>query len=130
MRMVSTDKAAKPVGPYAQAVVAGEWVFVSGLPPLDPRTGEILTDDVGEQMHQCMKNLSAILSEAGCTTGDLAKVMIYLLDMKDYAVVNQVYESYLPEGWRPARTAPQIGRLPKPKAKVGIDAIAMTPHLQ
>ncbi|MCL6454857.1 MAG: Rid family detoxifying hydrolase [Alicyclobacillus sp.] len=130
VQVISSNKSATPVGAYSQAVVANGFVFVSGLPPLDPATGQVVSDDVAEQTHRCMQSLQGILEDAGCSLNDLVKVVLYLTDMETFSTANAVYQSYFPSGYLPARTTPQIGRLPKPGAKVGVDAIAVLPNPQ
>lgn len=120
---VSTNHAPAAIGPYSQAVDLGDLVFISGQIPLDPTTMEFVSDDVSEQTHQVMKNLGAILQEAGLSYKNIAKASIFLDSMDDFARVNEIYASYLSEPY-PARAAVEVSKLPK-GAKVEIEAIAV-----
>ncbi|MFC7061704.1 RidA family protein [Halobacillus seohaensis] len=120
---IATDKAPAAIGPYSQAADVGNLIFISGQIPLDPNTMEFVSDDVKEQTHQVMKNLGAILQETGLTYKNIAKASIFLDSMEDFAVVNEIYSSYLSEPY-PARAAVEVGKLPK-GAKVEIEAIAV-----
>ncbi|TGB03842.1 RidA family protein [Halobacillus salinus] len=120
---VSTDDAPAAIGPYSQAVDLGNLVFVSGQIPLDPTTMQFVSDDVEEQTHQVMKNLGAILQEAGLSYQNIVKASIFLDSMEDFAKVNDIYASYLSEPY-PARAAVEVSKLPK-GAKVEVEAIAV-----
>ncbi|RWZ58080.1 RidA family protein [Halobacillus fulvus] len=121
---LSTTKAPAAIGPYSQATEVGNLLFISGQIPLDPETMEFVSENVVEQAHQVMKNIGAILEEAGLTYRNIAKASIFLASMDDFAKVNEVYASYLNEPY-PARAAVEVSKLPK-GAKVEIEAIAVT----
>ena len=118
----STKEAPEAIGPYSQAVEVGDLVFISGQIPLDPKSMEIVSEDVADQTHQVMKNLEAILKEANLQFKDVAKMTILLNSMDDFATVNEIYASYLEEPY-PARADFEVSRLPK-DVKVEIEAIA------
>jgi 2-iminobutanoate/2-iminopropanoate deaminase len=118
----STDQAPAAIGPYSQAVEVGDLVFISGQIPLDPKTMEMVSADVSEQTKQVMKNLGAILKEAGLDYKNLVKTTILLDSMNDFATVNEIYASFLDEPY-PARAAFEVSALPK-GAKVEIEAVA------
>ncbi len=123
---VSTQNAPAAIGPYVQAKVAegSRLVFCSGQIPLDPTTGGFVGQgDVVAQTHQVMKNLSAVLEAAGVGWAHVVKTTIYLVDMADFAAVNEVYASYLAKE-PPARATVQVAALPK-AARVEIDAVAV-----
>ncbi|MFC7322703.1 RidA family protein [Halobacillus campisalis] len=120
---LATDQAPAAIGPYSQAADVGNLIFISGQIPLNPETMEFVSEKVEEQAHQVMKNLGAILEEAGLTYKNIAKANIYLDSMDDFAIVNEVYASYLSEPY-PARAAVEVSKLPK-GAKVEIEAIAV-----
>lgn len=120
--IVSTDKAPKAIGPYSQAVIAGEMVFTSGQLGMDPETME-LGATVQEQAHQACKNLIAILEEAGSCIENVVKTTVFLDDINDFVAVNEIYAQYFKEPF-PARSAIEIAKLPK-AAKVEIEAIAL-----
>ncbi|MFD2924668.1 RidA family protein [Halobacillus naozhouensis] len=120
---ISTDKAPAAIGPYSQAVDVGDHIFISGQIPLDPTTQSFVSEHVEDQAKQVMKNIGAILNEAGLSYKHIAKANIYLDNIDDFAVVNEVYASYLSEPY-PARAAVEVGKLPK-GAKVEIEAIAV-----
>ncbi|WP_079525947.1 RidA family protein [Halobacillus hunanensis] len=120
---ISTDHAPAAIGPYSQAVDVGNLIFISGQIPLDPVTQSFASEHVKEQTEQVMENIGAILKEAGLTYKHIAKANIYLDNIDDFAVVNEVYASYLSEPY-PARAAVEVGKLPK-GAKVEIEAIAV-----
>ncbi|WP_163528754.1 RidA family protein [Halobacillus ihumii] len=120
---ISTDQAPAAIGPYSQAVDVGNLIFISGQIPLNPATQLFVSEHVKEQTEQVMKNIGAILKEAGLTYKHIAKANIYLENIDDFAVVNEVYASYLSEPY-PARAAVEVGKLPK-GAKVEIEAIAV-----
>jgi len=111
-RIIRTDKAAQPVGPYNQAVKVGNMLYVSGQIPLDPVSGQIIKGDVQEQTRMVMQNLGAILAEAGMDFGHVIKCSIFITDMKDFPKVNEVYAAYF-EKDPPARETVQVGALPK-----------------
>lgn len=121
--IISTDKAPGAIGPYSQAVKAGGMVFCSGQIPLDPVTGEFVSDDISEQTEQVLKNLGEVLAAAGTSFGNVVKTTIFLADMNDFALVNQVYGRYFSDN-KPARATVQAARLPR-DAKVEIDCIAL-----
>ncbi|QAS52015.1 RidA family protein [Halobacillus litoralis] len=121
-KSVSTDQAPSAIGPYSQATDLGNLIFISGQIPLNAETMEFVSDDVKEQTAQVMKNIGAILKEAGLTYQNLVKMNIYLDSMDNFAIVNEVYASYLNEPY-PARAAVEVSKLPK-GAKVEIEAIA------
>ncbi|UOR13812.1 RidA family protein [Halobacillus amylolyticus] len=123
LKPIATDQAPAAIGPYSQAVDVGDLIFISGQIPLDPATQSFVSENVKEQAELVMKNIGAILEKAGLTYKHLAKANIYLDNIDDFAVVNEVYASFLSEPF-PARAAVEVGKLPK-GAKVEIEAIAV-----
>lgn len=128
MKPIRTDRASRPVGPYSQAVVANGFVFVSGIPPLDPDTGEVVAGDIRVQTRRCMDNLKTVIEASGCAMTDVVKMMVYLTDMADYQAMNEVYRTYFDPDALPARTAPQVVCLPKAGARLAVDAIVAIPN--
>lgn len=122
VKAISTNNAPEAIGPYSQAIDLGQIVFVSGQIPLNPSTMEIVSDDVTEQTTQVMKNVGAILEEAGLNYAHIAKANIYLSSMEDFQTVNEIYASFLQEPY-PARAAIEVSRLPK-DVKVEVEVIA------
>lgn len=127
-KVINTDQAPAPVGPYNQAIAAaGQMVFVAGQIAIDPRLGDIVyTDDVKKQTEQVMANLEAILQASGASFDNVVKTTVFLADMNDFAAVNAVYAKYFPEDTAPARACVQVSRLPK-DVLVEIDCIAVIP---
>jgi 2-iminobutanoate/2-iminopropanoate deaminase len=125
-KVINTDNAPAPVGPYNQAIAAsGQFVFVAGQIAIDPRLGDVVyTDDVKKQTEQVLANLEAILTASGATFQDVVKTTVFLADMNDFAAMNAVYAKYFPEDTAPARACVQVSRLPK-DVLVEIDAIAV-----
>ncbi len=125
-KVIRTDLAPAPVGPYNQAIAAsGQMVFVAGQIALDPSTGKIVGDqDVVKQTEQVMANLKAILTAAGAKFQDVVKTTVFLADMNDFAAMNAVYAQYFDEATAPARACVQVSRLPK-DVLVEIDCIAV-----
>ena len=119
---VSSPDAPKAIGPYSQAVRAGQLLFVSGQVPLDPATGQIVAGDIAAQTRRVFDNLGAVLKAGGRTFADVVRTTVFLADMNDFATVNDVYGTYFSEPY-PARATVQVARLPK-DARVEIDLIA------
>lgn len=122
---INTPNAPKAIGPYSQAVSFDKILFISGQIPADPQTGEIVSGGVAEETHQVMKNLKAILEEAGTHFSHAVKTSIFLKNMDDFSVVNEIYASYFEEGNYPARETVQVAKLPK---DVNVE-ISMIAHL-
>jgi 2-iminobutanoate/2-iminopropanoate deaminase len=122
-KIVQTEEAPAPVGPYSQAVQAGGWLFVSGQIALDPLTGELVNENAAAQAARVLENIGAILRAAGMDYADVAKTTIFLTDLRDFAAVNEVYARYFSER-PPARSTVQVSALPK-GARVEIEAIAV-----
>jgi len=123
METVSTDKAPGAIGPYSQAIKANGMVFCSGQIPIDPATGNFVSDVVAEQTEQVLKNLGEVLGAAGASLDHVVKTTVFLADMGDFAEMNEVYARYFSEN-KPARATVQAARLPR-DAKVEIDCIAV-----
>jgi 2-iminobutanoate/2-iminopropanoate deaminase len=121
-RAVTTDLAPAALGPYSQAVIAGGFVFCSGTAGIDPVTGEI-ADGIEAQTEQALRNLAAILDEAGSSLRDVVKTTIFYADVDDFAVLNAVYARHMPDP-PPARSAPANVTLPR-GLLVSIEAIAV-----
>ena len=119
---VASEAAPEAIGPYSQAIRAGSLLFVSGQIPLDPATGRLVDGDIAAQTHRVFANLRAILEAAGATLDHVVRATVYLADMEDFAVVNEVYGGYFTNP-APARATVQAARLPK-DARVEIDVIA------
>jgi 2-iminobutanoate/2-iminopropanoate deaminase len=119
---VSSPDAPKAIGPYSQAIRAGHLLFASGQIPLDPASGSLVDGDAAAQTRRVMENLKAVLDSAGLSFASVVRTTIYLIDMNDFASVNEVYGSYFKEPY-PARATMQVARLPK-DARVEIDAVA------
>jgi len=125
-QVVLTEKAAAPIGPYSQAIkTAGTMVFTSGQIPLDAR-GTMVAGGITEQTHAVFANLKAILEKAGCGFDHVVKTTVFLLDMGEFAAMNEIYKSYFSGPVPPARSTIQVARLPK-DARVEIEAIAVIP---
>lgn len=119
---IHTPKAPAAIGPYSQAIQAGNMVFVSGQIPVDPATGEFAGNDITTQTHQSLSNVKAILEEGGFSLSDVVKTTVLLADMGDFAAMNAVYAQFFSEPF-PARAAFAVKQLPK-GALVEIEAIA------
>jgi 2-iminobutanoate/2-iminopropanoate deaminase len=125
-KVIRTDSAPAPVGPYNQAIVAsGEMIFVAGQIPLDPQTGEIVGgEDIAKQTKQVMTNIEAILTAAGVGWQNVVKTSVFLSDLQNFASMNQVYAQYFDEATAPARACVEVARLPK-DVLVEIECIAV-----
>jgi 2-iminobutanoate/2-iminopropanoate deaminase len=119
---VSSPEAPKAIGPYSQAVRAGQLLFVSGQVPLDPATGQIVAGDIETQTRRVFDNLAAVLKAGGRSFADVVRTTVFLADMNDFTAVNDVYGTYFSAPY-PARATVQVARLPK-DARVEIDLIA------
>ncbi len=117
-----TSNAPAAVGPYSQAVKSGNILFVSGQMPVDPATGEIVAGDPAVKTTQCMKNVLAILEQAGLTADNIIKATIFLTDMNDFGQVNDAYADFFKDNF-PARSCVEVSRLPK-DVTVEIEVVA------
>jgi len=122
MEKIETVKAPAAIGPYSQAVRAGDYLFCSGQIPLLPDSGEMVSGGIAEQTHQVLANLGQVLAAAGVDFSSVVKTTIYLADLESFAVVNEIYAEYY-AGIAPARATLQVAALPK-GALVEIDAVA------
>jgi 2-iminobutanoate/2-iminopropanoate deaminase len=120
--IVLTDRGPKPIGPYSQAIKSNGFVFVSGQIALDPKTGEFSAPDIKLQTEKVFENLKGILEASGASLSHVVKATVYLKDMNDFAVMNEVYARFFTAA-PPARSTVQVARLPK-DALVEIDVIA------
>ncbi len=123
VRIVHTENAPAAIGPYSQAVVAGNFLFTAGQIAIDPATGQIVQGDVTAQTERVMRNLAAVLETAGATWSDVVKTTVYLQDMADFPRVNDVYGRVIGDA-RPARSTVQVAGLPR-GVLVEIDAVAI-----
>jgi 2-iminobutanoate/2-iminopropanoate deaminase len=110
-QLIATPDAPAAIGPYSQAVHFGDLVFVSGQLGLDPKTGKLVPDGIKAETHQAMKNLAAILAASGLTLDDALQVTIYVVDLNDFAAVNEIYGTYFKVP--PTRVTVQVARLPR-----------------
>jgi 2-iminobutanoate/2-iminopropanoate deaminase len=122
LQAISTDKAPAAIGPYSQAVKFGNMLFCSGQIPLDPASGEMSSGDINEQTERVMLNIAAVLSASGAEFDDVIKTTIYLVDMGDFAAVNEVYGKYF-STHKPARSTVAVKSLPR-GVMVEIEVIA------
>ena len=122
-QVIHTDNAPKAIGPYSQAVKAGNMLFVSGQVPFVPETMEIVEGDVKAQTAQSLKNVQAILAEAGVDFSHVVKSTVFIKDMNEFAQINEVYAEFFGEN-KPARACVEVARLPK-DVKVEIEVIAI-----
>ena len=121
--VIHTNDAPAAIGPYSQAIKAGNLLFVSGQVPFVPATGEIVEGDVKAQTAQSLKNLQAILKEAGADFSNVVKTTVFIKDMNEFAQVNEVYAEYFGDN-KPARACVEVARLPR-DVKVEIELIAV-----
>lgn len=122
-KIIHSAQAPEPIGPYSQAVKAGNLLFTSGQIPIDPTTGQMTQGGIAEQTRQVMKNLKAVLNAAGASFADVVKTTVYLADLTMFTEFNAVYAEYFDEATAPARATVQVSALPK-GAWVEIDLTA------
>ena len=122
-KIISTSDAPAAIGPYSQAIRSGDFIFCSGQIPLDPKTGEMVSDDIGAQTRQVLDNISGVLESEGLSLGDVLKTTIFLTDLGNFQIVNEIYGSYF-NNQPPARSTVQVSALPK-GARVEIEVIAV-----
>jgi 2-iminobutanoate/2-iminopropanoate deaminase len=122
-KIVATNDAPAAIGPYSQAIRSGTMLFCAGQIPLDPRTGQIVSDDIAAQTKRVMENIGAILQAADLNFGHVVKTTIFLISMGDFQTVNEIYGTYFREN-PPARSTVAVSALPK-GAKIEIEVIAM-----
>ena len=121
-KSINTTKAPSAIGPYSQAVRVGDFLYISGQIPLDPKTMEMIKGDIELETEKVLRNIEAILSAEGLNFGHVIKTTVYLTDLSEFARMNQVYENFF-SNTKPARACVQVAALPK-GAMVEIDAIA------
>lgn len=121
--VVTTEHAPGAIGPYSQAIVAGDFIFCSGQIPLDPATGQLVSGTVEDETRRVVENLRAVLEAAGSSLERIVKTTIFLADMNDFAAVNTVYGTFFTQE-PPARSTVQVARLPR-DVRVEIEAIAL-----
>ncbi len=123
MKVINTEKAPAALGPYSQAIEVNGTLYVSGQIPFIPETMTCVSDDVQEQTKQSLENVKAILEEAGYTLNDVVKAGVFIKDMNDFPLINEIYSQYFSEN-KPARACVEVARLPK-DVKVEIEVIAV-----
>jgi 2-iminobutanoate/2-iminopropanoate deaminase len=123
-QIIFSDQAPAPIGPYSQAIKAGNTVYVSGQIPLDAAGQLVGAGDVSAQTHQVLKNLTAVLAAAGLALTDVVKCSIFVKDLGNFATINQIYGTYFDEATAPARETVEVSRLPR-DVEVEISCIAV-----
>ena len=123
-KIIATEKAPAAIGPYSQAIDCGTFLITSGQVPIDPATGELVPGGVTEQARQSLRNIKAILAQAGLTMDHVVKTTVFLKNMSDLAAMNAVYAEFFTEGQYPARSAVEVAALPK-GALVEIETICV-----
>ena len=122
-RAIHTEKAPRAIGPYSQAIQAGDLIFVSGQIPIDPATGECVKADIRQQAKRVLENIKGVLESEGRGMGDVVKTTIFLKDMGKFNDVNEIYETYFPAP-PPARSTVEVSNLPR-GVDIEIEAIAL-----
>lgn len=122
-KVVQTNQAPGAIGPYSQAIKAGNMVFVSGQIAIDPQNGEVITGDVQQQTNQVLHNVAAVLKAAGCGLDNVVKTTVYIRSMADFPLINEIYQKFFVDS-PPARACVEVSGLPK-DVLVEIDAIAV-----
>ncbi|SFR73347.1 RidA family protein [Anaeromicropila populeti] len=121
-KIISTDKAPAAIGPYSQAIEFNNMVYTSGIIPIDPATGQLITGPVEVQAEQAFKNLAALLTESGTSVEKVIKTTVFIKNMDDFAKINEIYAKYFTKEY-PARSCVEVARLPK-DVLIEIEAIA------
>ena len=111
-KIITSKNAPSPIGPYNQAVIANGFMYISGQVGMNPKTGKIIKESISDETEQVMKNLSSILNEASISFENVVKTTIFLSDMNDFSLVNEVYGKYFEEDTAPARETVQVSKLP------------------
>ena len=123
-KIISTDKAPAAIGSYSQGVVGdGKLIFTAGQIPINPKTGQLIPGDIQAQTRQVLENVKAVLKAAGAGLGNVVKTTVFLLDMNDFAAMNEIYAEYFPQN-PPARSAVEVARLPK-DVKIEVECVAV-----
>src|SRR4030043_2331498 len=122
-KVIQTDKAPRAIGPYSQAIRAGNFLFLSGQIPLDPKTGELVKGDIRQQTKQVLENIKGVLESQKLGMEDVVKATIFLRDIGNFNRVNEVYATYFPLP-APARSTVEVAKLPR-NAEIEIEAIAL-----
>lgn len=122
MKIVSTMKAPKPIGPYSQGIIAGDFLFISGQVPIDPQTGKLIKDDFKKAVRTVINNIKAIVEAAGGSLRNIIKVTVYLKDMNKFKEFNDVYSEYFIEPF-PTRVVVEVSNIPA-NSELEIEAIA------
>jgi len=122
-KVIQTDKAPKAIGPYSQAIQAGNFLFLSGQIPLDPKTGELVKGDIRKQTQQVLENIKGVMESQKLGMENVVKVTIFLKDIGNFNQVNEVYVTYFPVS-PPARSTVEVAKLPR-DADIEIEAIAL-----
>jgi 2-iminobutanoate/2-iminopropanoate deaminase len=123
-KIIQTEKAPKPIGPYSQGIRAENFIFLSGQIPIDPSTGEMIRGDIRQQTRQVLENMKGVLESQGLGMQDVVKVNIFLKDMGNFNEMNEVYATYFSSS-PPARSTVEVAKLPR-NAEIEIEAIAVT----
>jgi 2-iminobutanoate/2-iminopropanoate deaminase len=122
-KKISTEKAPKAIGPYSQAILAGQFLYTSGQIPIDPSSGAMVEGGIEVQIRQVLENIKAVLEAAGMGMEDVIKTTIFLKSMDDFVKINEIYGNYFTRDALPARSTVEVSRLPK-GALVEIEAVA------
>jgi len=123
-KIINTDKAPAAIGPYSQAIVAGNFIYTAGQIPLDPKTGALKNASIEDETTQALNNLKAILEAAGTNLQNAIKLSIFITNMNDFAKINEIYASYFEKDNYPAREVIQVSALPK-GSNIEISAVAL-----
>jgi len=123
-KIIFTENAPSPIGPYSQAILSGNTLYVSGQIPVDPISNQLVIDSIEAQTKQVMENLKAILYQAEMSFENIVKTTIFITDMNDFSVINNIYQSYFSEKNTPARETVEVSRLPK-DVNIEISVIAV-----
>jgi len=123
-KIINTPNAPAPIGPYNQAILSGNTLYLSGQIATNPQTGDLILDDISSETQQVMKNLEAVLKAAEMTFDHVVKSTIFISDMNNFSLINEVYASYFDEASAPARETVQVAKLPK-NVNVEISMIAV-----
>jgi len=122
-KVIHTDKAPKAIGPYSQAIQAGDFLFLSGQIPLDPKTGELVKGDIGQQTQRVLENIRGMLESQSLRMENVVKTTIFLKDLGNFNLVNEIYATYFPSS-PPARSTVEVSKLPR-NAEIEIETIAV-----